>query len=92
MTIRTVTFYLFFVLAFASSSQAASLYIPMNKSQTDHLKAYGVVFKALEMGKKAQWLLNYEGGSFLIDYSPAVANLCLLMGVTSEKITSGQEA
>ena len=80
------------IFAISVSSQAASLYIPMNKSQADHLKAYGVVFKALEMGKKAQWLLNYEGGSFLIDYSPAVANLCLLMGVTSEKITSGQEA
>ncbi|UCD64617.1 MAG: asparagine synthetase B [Candidatus Zixiibacteriota bacterium] len=71
---------------------AASLLIPMDKSQTDHLKAYGVVYKALDTGSKAQWLLNYKGGSFLIDYSQDVANMCLLMGVSCEQVTSGQVA
>ncbi len=71
---------------------AASVFIPMDKSQTDHLKAYGVVYKALEKGSKAEWLLNYQGGSFLIDYSPDVANLCLLMGVKYEQVGSGQVA
>lgn len=76
----------------AASSHAASIFIPMDKTQQDHLKAYGVVYKALQQGHKAQWLLNYEGGSFLIDYSPAVESMCLLMGVTERKTTSGEEA
>jgi len=71
---------------------AAAVFIPMDNTQTDHLKAYGVVYKALEKGYKAQWLLNYKGGSFLIDYSPDVANQCLLMGVKYEKIGAGQIA
>ncbi len=71
---------------------AASLLIPMNESQTDHLKAYGVVYKWLEKGHKGEWLLNYRGGSFLLDDSPETVNLCLLMGVSYEQVTSGQVA
>lgn len=71
---------------------AASLLIPMDKSQTDHLKAYGVMYKALDKGYKGEWLLNYRGGSFLLDYSEETVNLCLLAGVSYEQITSGQVA
>ena len=41
----------------------------MDLNQTDHLKAYGITYRALTKGYKADWLLNYKGGSFLIDYS-----------------------
>ena len=58
-------------------------------TQTDHLKAYGVVFKSLEKGHKAEWLLNYRGGSFLIEASPENADLCLLMGVSAEQVIRG---
>jgi len=64
----------------------------MDRTQTDHLKAYGVVYKSLEKGYKAQWLLNYRGGSFLIDKAPEVADMCLIMGVAFEEATSGLEA
>jgi len=47
---------------------AAKLFIPMDAtSQTDHLKAYGVVFASLQQGMQPSWLLNYRGGSFVID-------------------------
>ncbi|WP_069131007.1 asparagine synthetase B [Rhodohalobacter halophilus] len=39
--------------------------IPMDGSQTNHLKAYGVIFNHLGEGATGQWLLNYRGGSFL---------------------------
>jgi len=72
------------------SLSAASLLIPMDESQADHLKAYGVVFKALEKGNKAQWLLNYQAGSFVIDYARETADLCLMMGVSYREISSSE--
>ena len=40
--------------------------IPMDVSQTDHLKAYGIIFNHIEDGFTAKWLLNYRGGSFMV--------------------------
>ena len=77
-------FVFIFVLTLAVTVQGASLLIPMDDTQADHLKAYGVCFRALDSGTKAEWLLNYRGGSFLIDNSAEISNFCLLMGVTSE--------
>ncbi len=71
---------------------ATSILIPMDKTQTDHLKAYGVVYRALAKSMKAEWLLNYRGGSFLIDFTPEVTDMCLLAGVKYEQVTSGQVA
>lgn len=80
------------VLFLTGSAFATSLLIPMDETQTDHLKAYGVMFRALESGKTGWWLLNYRGGSFLIDYSKDVESMCLLAGVSCEQISSGQVA
>ena len=49
---------------FLCFSSGAMFFIPMDDSQTDHLKAYGIVFKILQGGNKVYWLLNYQGGSF----------------------------
>jgi len=46
---------------------ADKILVPMDLTQIDHLKAYGVAFHALEMGVNVEWLLNYQGGSFLMD-------------------------
>lgn len=81
-----------FLLILPLNAMGASILIPMDDGQTDHLKAYGVVYKSLDQSNKAEWLLNYRGGSFLIDFSQEVVNLCLLTGVTYEKITSGDVA
>src|SRR5258705_544667 len=43
-----------------------SLLIPMDDAQTDHLKAYGLTYRAIQAGLKAEWMLNYRGGSFLL--------------------------
>src|SRR5438094_932648 len=43
----------------------AKILVPMDDHQTDHLKAYGLTYWALQQGMKADWLLNYRGGSFL---------------------------
>lgn len=68
----------------------AKILIPMDLTQTDHLKAYGITFNALVEGFKADWLLNYRGGSFMIDYSDKIVSECLLKEVSFEQISLSQ--
>ena len=62
----------------------------MDLNQTDHLKAYGITFRALTNGYKADWLLNYRGGSFLIDYSDELAAECRINAVAFDKLSLSQ--
>jgi hypothetical protein len=78
-------------LAFAPAPQARLL-IPMDLTQTDHLRAYGVTYHALESGETAEWLLNYRGGAFLIEETPANRQMLLLRGVRFEPTTGADEA
>lgn len=76
---KTKTILLALLLFFTSAAVSAQVtLIPMDEAQSDHLKAYGIAFKALEMGKKVEWLLNYRAGSFVIDSDPEIARLCLI--------------
>ncbi|HEY3295537.1 MAG TPA: asparagine synthetase B [bacterium] len=65
---------------------AAKLLIPMDLAQTDHLKAYGIAWDALHRGLKVEWLLNYRGGSFMMDPTPEIEAECRLRGVLSENV------
>ncbi|HTS00376.1 MAG TPA: asparagine synthetase B [Bacteroidota bacterium] len=56
--------------------------IPMDLSQTDHLKAYGIAYRALARGLQIDWLLNYRGGSFMMDEHDFVVSECLARGVS----------
>lgn len=60
--------------------------IPMDLTQKDHLKAYGVAFHVLTERVNVEWLLNYRGGAFLIDQFPFIIKECRLRGVTFELI------
>jgi len=62
------------------------LLIPMDLSQTDHLKSYGIAFWELSNGNNIDWLLNYRGGSFLFDYSSLLINECILRGIYYENV------
>jgi len=83
-------FILTFALALLSFSDlsAQKILIPMNLSQTNHLKAYGITFWALEAGLEVEWLLNYRGGSFMLDYSENIARECRVRGVSFETPSS----
>ncbi len=53
------------------------LLIPMDYEQSDHLRAYGIVYKSLERGNNVHWLLDYRGGSFIIEeYENAYKDAC----------------
>ena len=67
--------------------------IPMDDvTQTNHLKAYGITYWTLEKGNTAKWLLNYEGGSFLLEDNEATRNECKIRGVTFQVISDAQAA
>jgi len=65
----------------------AQILIPMDHTQTDHLKAYGIAFEALKQDIPVRWLLNYRGGSFLMDIAAPISNLCRIRGVSYQLVT-----
>ncbi|MDZ7725495.1 MAG: asparagine synthetase B [candidate division KSB1 bacterium] len=65
---------------------AQKLLVNMDLQQSDHLKAYGAAYFALEKGINVEWLLNYRGGSFLMDHYPALERELLLRGVSYESV------
>ena len=80
---------LLFLFCPYSYSQSKIL-IPMDLDQTNHLKAYGITFAALEDHLTADWLLNYRGGSFLIDNNESIKLKCQLKEVFFEVLTPSQ--
>ena len=70
--------------------QSASLLIPMDNVQKNHLKAYGIAYWVLQKQVDISWLLNYRGGSFMCAYIKEIENECRIRGVTCEIIADGQ--
>jgi len=87
-------FFLIYIVLFLFVGQglAQKLLIYMDLKQTDHLKAYGIAYWALERGLNVEWLLNYRGGSFLMDQSPAIERECRIRGVAYANISGSQAA
>jgi len=84
-------FYFFCILNFTLSSYATGILIPMDGEQTDHLRAYGVVYWALKHDVSGWWLLNYRGGSFLLPYAKEIESECLIRNVRYQTISSAQQ-
>ena len=62
----------------------------MDKAQKDHLKAYGTAFWILGEEINVEWILNYRGGSFMIDTYAQVEKECRVRGVSYEIIDPEQ--
>ena len=69
---------------------ATQILIPMDDTQSNHLKAYGVAFWLLENEVVIDWLLNYRGGSFLIPHLKNAEEELILRGVKYEVLADGQ--
>lgn len=78
----------FLIISF--TSKAAYILIPMDNTQTNHLKAYGISYWVLRNDITMEWLLNYRGGSFLIPQSPSIEKECVIRGVSFTIIANGQ--
>jgi hypothetical protein len=79
---------LFVAVIIFSLSLKAEILIPMDMSQTNHLKAYGIAFYALQQQIPVKWLLNYRGGSFLMADAESIAGVCNIRGVSFEQVGS----
>ena len=66
--------------------------VPMDDRQQNHLKAYGLTYHALKLGMKAEWLLNYRGGSFLLPADATLQRKAALDGVSLEQASDAQVA
>jgi hypothetical protein len=84
--------YVSIILCVAACGAGAYMLIPMDGAQTDHLKAYGVVYKMVSEGTRVYWLLNYRGGSFVAEDSDRFLVTARAAGVESKKITNSEWA
>lgn len=78
------------VISFVAS--AARILIPMDETQKNHLKAYGVAFWVLEKDVPIEWMLNYKGGSFLLPGMSGVENELIIRGVSYQLISDADAA
>jgi hypothetical protein len=58
----------------------------MDDAQTNHLKAYGLTYRAIRAGLRTEWLLNYRGGSFLLPDTPTLHREAALDGILLEPV------
>ena len=80
-------YFLLFLITFSLFGQ--KVLIPMDAVQTDHLKAYGIVHGIIKKGITVEWLLNYRGGSFLMDSHDFISRESTLKGVALESVNAG---
>ncbi|WP_299136099.1 asparagine synthetase B [uncultured Tenacibaculum sp.] len=85
------TIYTLIFIFLSNTIWASFIYVPMSHdNQKNHLKAYGIVYYALENGLKAKWLLNYDGGAFLIENNEAIEKECKIRGVSYKIISDAK--
>jgi hypothetical protein len=74
------------IVAALSAQASADFLVPMDLSQSNHLKAYGLAWHVLSAGGDVRWLLNYRGGSFLIPETAGITLEAQARGVRMERV------
>ena len=83
---------LFLATLIPGTAAAEKILVYMDLDQTDHLKAYGLAYWCLGQGFSVEWLLNYRGGSFMVDAADLIARKARLMGVAADVVPLGAAA
>ncbi|MFN8356173.1 MAG: asparagine synthetase B [Spirosomataceae bacterium] len=90
---KRLIFPLIIFLLIAAPLRASHLLIPMDDSQKNHLKSYGIAYWVLKNYEtEVEWLLNYRGGAFMFVHSQKFENELIIRGVSYEVISDGQAA
>ncbi len=74
------------------SAFSAQILIPMDNTQRNHLKAYGIAYHVLTYDMEVSWLLNYRGGSFMFEHYDEFEQELLVRGVSYQVIADVQAA
>lgn len=83
--------YIVLLLLASLGMKASMILLPMDEStQQNHLKAYGITYWALDRSYKANWLLNYRGGSFLLPDADEIRRECQIRGVSFEVVSDSE--
>jgi hypothetical protein len=90
MKIRSSLLFTFFAFCISFQSWSSQILVPMDDSQRDHLKAYGLAYWTLENQITIEWLLNYRGGSFLIPHLQRIEEELLLRNISYQILAEGQ--
>jgi len=88
--LRKWSVFLLMALGMATGLRANYILIPMDMSQTNHLKAYGIAYWVLENKQDVDWLLNYRGGSFAMKYQTKFENELIIRGVSYQVISAAE--
>mgnify|MGYP003854864133 FL=1 len=64
--------------------------VPMDDAQTNHLKAYGLAYWSVKNGFKTWWILNYRGGSFMMEFNKDILIKASKMGVYIENLNQSE--
>jgi hypothetical protein len=84
LKMRSIIFTILLTLIGLNLDAQGYILLPMDDKQTNHMKAYGITYKVLELKNEAWWLLNYRGGSFAFIYSDIFKRECITRGVSFE--------
>jgi len=71
-------------------ARSASILIPMDDTQKNHLKAYGIAYWVLQHDIEIYWLLNYRGGSYMFLHTKEFEDECIIRGVSYQVIAEVQ--
>ncbi|MBN2011073.1 asparagine synthetase B [candidate division KSB1 bacterium] len=77
-------------VTFVSSAWSQKILIYMDLQQHYHLKAYGIAFWTLQQGINVEWLLNYRGGSFMMEDQPMIERELRVRGVSFSTISNAE--
>lgn len=90
MGFKRYTLIFIMIVLSALSGRAAYILVPMDETQKNHLKAYGIAYWVLEKDVEVYWLLNYRGGSYMFLYAKPVEDECIIRGVSYQVIADVQ--
>ncbi len=80
----------FILLFFSFGLKGSHILLPMDNTQANHLKAYGIAYWVLQKEIEVDWLLNYKGGAFMFKYYQDFENELIIRGVSYLVISDAQ--
>ena len=74
--------YILYILLSINLFFSQKILIPMDNTQSDHLKSYGLIYWILEKEINVEWLLNYKDGSFILNANNQIINEAIIRGIS----------